>query len=280
MNPLRVLRSQRALYVVRSIAAWAFVVVAAFPLFWMVSSSLKSDAEIQQVPPTLLPQSPTFEQYGVVLGGDFQSWFLNSAIIATGTTVLVVVTGVLGGYSLARFKYRGRSAFSVSVMLTYLFPKILLLVPLVIIFRSIHLTDTYVALIVANTTFALPFTLWLLRAFFLGLPIELEQAALIDGASRLRALVDVVIPQALPGILSIAIFSFILSWNEYLFAVTFSRQGNTTLPVGLAGYSSQLNIEWGPLMAASVAVTLPMVILFAIIQSRYVGGLGEGAIRG
>lgn len=277
---MRILQSSRTQYVVRSIAAWIFVAIAAFPLFWMVSSSLKSDAEIQQVPPTLLPQVPTFEQYGVILQGDFRTWFLNSAIIAFGTTILVVVTGVLGGYSLARFRYRGRSTFSVSVMLTYLFPKILLLVPLVIIFRSIHLTNTYVALIVANTTFALPFTLWLLRAFFIGLPIELEQAALIDGASRLRALVDVVIPQALPGILSIAIFSFILSWNEYLFAVTFSTQGNTTLPVGLAGYSSQLNIEWGPLMAASVAVTVPMVVLFAVIQSRYVGGMNEGAIRG
>ena len=270
----------RARYWLFTVFAWCVVLMISFPLIWMVLSSLKSNQEIQASPPTFLPLSITLDQYRDALKGDFPQWFVNSLVIASGTTLLSSVVGTLAAYSLARLSFSGQKVFSVSVVLAYLFPKILMLVPLVIIIRELHITNTYVTLIIANTTFALPFTLWLLRGFFSGLPIELEQAAMIDGASRLSAIWDVVIPQALPGIISTATFAFILAWNEYLFALTFTTQDNTTLPVGLSQFSSELNVQWGPLMAASVAVTVPIVLLLMIFQRRFTTGLTEGGIRG
>ena len=272
-------KGERIQYTITSVMAWAMALVVAFPLIWMLITSLKPNAEINGSP-TVIPHHLTLDQYHQILSGDFKTWFLNSLVVAFGTTTLVTVAGTLGGYGLARFKFPGRDLISGAVLLTYLFPKILMLVPLVVIFRQLQLNGTYVQLIVADTTFALPFTLWLLRSFFQSLPVEIEHAAMVDGASRLRAMVDVVVPQALPGILSIAVFAFVLSWNDYLFALTFTSQPNTTLPVGLSQFSSDINIEWGPLMAASVAVTVPMLVLFVLVQRRLSGGLGEGGVRG
>lgn len=263
-----------------TVLAWSVAFVITVPMLWMVSSSFKAPEEILANPPTLLPKSLYLGNFVDLFQGDFVLWFRNSVIVALGTVAVVIVVGTLGAYSIARFEFAGRKPFSVLVLFTYLFPSVLMLVPLFLIITSLGLNDTYLALILANTTFALPFAMWLLRAHFLAVPIQIEEAALVDGARRLRAFVDVVIPQVTPGIISTAIFAFIMSWNDYLFALVFTSSSDTrTLPVGIAGYTNNFDVQWGVLMAASVSVTVPVLVMFMVLQKRLIPGLNAGGVK-
>jgi multiple sugar transport system permease protein len=272
---------EQARKIIVTIFAWLFISVIAFPLYWMLSSSLKGDTEILAWPPTLWPRQISLANYVRLLQGDFGIWFVNSVIVACTTTSVVIFVATLGAYSLTRFRYPGRQVLALSVLFTYLFPSVLMLVPLFLIITELRLNDTYMALVLAETTFALPFAMWLLRSYFSAIPVQIEEAAIIDGAARLQAFAEVVLPQALPGIISTAIFTFILSWNDYLFGLVFiSSAQRKTLPIGIASYANELNTEWGPLMAASVAVTVPVLIFFILLQRRLVAGFGAGGVKG
>jgi ABC-type glycerol-3-phosphate transport system permease component len=263
-----------------TIVAWAFVLMISFPLIWMLASSFKDPVEITSLPPRLLPDAPYLGNYEALLAGDFWRWFLNSIIVASGTVVIVIILGTLGAYSLTRFSYPGQKVVSVAILFTYLFPSVLMLVPLFLIIVSFGIMDTYWALVLADMTFALPFSLWLLRSYFLALPVQVEEAAMIDGASRFASFFEVVLPQVTPGLISTAIFTFILAWDDYLFASVFTSTAEMkTLPVGIAHYASELNAEWGILMAASVAVTIPVLILFTFLQRRLLPDLNAGAVK-
>jgi len=265
-----------------TLVAWAVVGATAFPLFWMLSSSFKPQAELVAVPPRWLPSQFSVASYSrVFTQTDFGLWFMNSTIVAVVTMCLVVTVGLLGAYSLTRFHFRGKNALALAVLFTYFFPPVLMLIPLFLILSYARLTDTYFSLIVANATFTLPFALWLLRSYLHAIPAQLEEAAMVDGAARLRAFVDVVIPQALPGIITTAIFTFIHTWNDYLFALVFiSSSVRATLPLGIAGFANSLTVDWGALMACSVAVTLPALAFFAVLQKQLVTGAGAGAVKG
>jgi ABC-type glycerol-3-phosphate transport system permease component len=264
-----------------TVIAWGFLAATAFPLYWMLVSSLKGDAEILAYPPTMWPRELTLLNFQRLLAGDFMIWFVNSVFVALSTTALVIVVGTLAAYSLTRFDYPGREVLAFSVLFTYMFPSVLMLLPLFLIVNNLRLNDTYLALILANTTFALPFAMWLLRSYFASIPIQIEEAAMIDGAPRLGAFIEVVLPQAVPGIISTAIFTFIRAWNDYLFALVFiSTASRKTLPIGIASYANELTTQWGPLMAASVAVTVPALIFFMVLQRRLVSGFGSGAVKG
>ena len=263
-----------------TIAAWILVLVMSFPLIWMLSSSFKDPVEITSVPPRLLPDGLYLGNYQALFAGDFWRWFLNSIIVAPGTVAIVVVLGTLGAYSLTRFSYPGQKAASVITLFTYLFPSVLMLVPLFLIIVELGIMDTYWALILANMTFALPFSLWLLRSYFLSVPVQVEEAAMVDGASRFACFFQIVLPQVAPGIISTAIFAFILAWDDYLFASVFTTSAQMkTLPVGIARYANELNSEWGVLMAASVSVTIPVLIMFTFLQRRLLPDLNAGAVK-
>jgi ABC-type glycerol-3-phosphate transport system permease component len=255
--------------------------IICFPLFWMVVSSIKPFDEVFSSPPRVFPQNITFNHYVELLETDFPKFFKNSFIVATGTTLFVIVLGTLGGYSMTRFRYRGRELISKSILLLYMFPAILLVIPIVIIMVKFHLTNSYVGLILTYSTFALPYSLWLLAAFFETIPIELEQSAMIDGATRLGAFLTVALPVAIPGIIATAIFTFLLCWNEYIFALVLNPGREwKTLPVGVGTFQEVTSIDWGIMMAAGVAITIPVLILFIIVQRRLVVGFGAGAVKG
>jgi multiple sugar transport system permease protein len=266
-----------------NLAVWALVLAVAFPLLWMISTALKPNDETFAIPPTLIPAHFTLDQFRRLLTQTpFLTYFANSVVVALSTTALVIVIAVAGAYGLARFRFPGRSLVAHLVLFTYMLPAVVLLLPLYLMISRLGLANSLLGLVIAYTTFALPFALWLLRSFIAGIPIELEQAAMIDGAGRLEAFIEVVLPQALPGIISTALFSFILSWNEYLYALVFINvDDRKTLPPGVLTMLNQnQNVEWALLMAASVLMSLPVIVCFGFLQKHLTRGFGAGGVKG
>ncbi|MBV9784133.1 MAG: carbohydrate ABC transporter permease [Acidisphaera sp.] len=266
-----------------NLLVWALVLAVVFPLLWMISTALKPNDETFAIPPTLIPAHPTLEQFRrLLVETPFITYFLNSVIVGVCTTLLVIVVAVAGAYGLVRFRFPGRTLIAHLVLFTYMLPAVVLLLPLYLTISAIGLANSLLGLVIAYTTFALPFALWLLRSFIAGIPVELEQAAMIDGAGRIRAFIEVVLPQALPGIISTALFSFVLSWNEYLYALVFINvDDRKTLPPGVLTMLNQnQNVEWALLMAASVLMSVPVLVCFAFLQKHLTAGFGAGSVKG
>ncbi|MGE0239588.1 MAG: carbohydrate ABC transporter permease [Parvibaculaceae bacterium] len=266
-----------------SLLAWTLVLVVSFPLIWMVVTSLRPQSELIRIPPSLIPRTITFEHYARMLWETpFLRYFANSMVLAFSTTALVVLIGTLGAYSLVRFSYKGRETLATLVLFTYLLPSVVLILPLYLLMVKIGLANTLPSLVIAYTTFALPYALWLLRSFMAGIPEDLESAALVDGASRIGAFIDVVLPQALPGIISTALFTFILAWNEYLYALVLVNSDQARpLTTGVMNMLiTSFNIEWSLLMAASVMMSIPLIVIFTFLQSHLTKGFGAGGVKG
>jgi multiple sugar transport system permease protein len=266
-----------------NLVAWSAILVVTFPLLWMIDTSIKPQTELFRIPPSILPSRVTFEHYWRLLSETpFPLYFRNSVVIAVGTTIIVTAIGALGAYSLTRFSYPGRERLAQMVLFTYLLPSVVLVIPLYLLLARLGLGNTLFSLVIAYTTFALPFALWILRSFMAGIPPDLEAAAMIDGAGRMGAFFDVVLPQALPGIISTALFTFILAWNEYLFALVLvnSDQARPLTTGVMTMLVSSFNIEWSLLMAASVMMSLPVLVLFTFLQRHLTGGFGAGGVKG
>jgi ABC-type glycerol-3-phosphate transport system permease component len=277
------MRNARLRFALYNLLVWCVVLVVAFPLLWMVSTAFKPNDETFAIPPTLLPVHPTFAQFARLLNETpFLTYMANSIIVGIATTLFVVTVAVAGAYGLVRFRFPGREAIAHMVLFTYLLPAVVLLLPLYLMISKMGLANSLLGLVIAYSTFCLPFALWLLRSFIAGIPIDLEEAAMTDGASRLGAFVDVVVPQALPGIISTALFSFILSWNEYLYALVFINVDDrkTLSPGVLTMLNQNQNVEWALLMAASVMMALPVLVFFSFLQSHLTRGFGAGAVKG
>jgi multiple sugar transport system permease protein len=272
-----------------------------FPLVWALSTSLKPKSEIFANPPTLVPQRITLENYAALLSGRpqyFQSagqavttgttpaqfftrWFLNSLVVSLGSTLISISVSTLAAYSLTRFRYWGRRFVPYFSLLGYMVPSIIFVFPLFLTMVRFELTDTLLSLVLGYVSITLPFCMWLMWAFMRSIPIEIEEAALIDGASRLQVFKDVVLPTALPGIIAASIFSMIVSWNDYLFGRVFMNSlDNLTLTVGVMLFFEGTHVDWGLLMAASVLMTVPMAVLFMALQRHLVAGFGAGAVKG
>jgi len=266
-----------ATYVTATVA----VIVMLFPLFWMMSLSFRADTEQFVIPPTLLPAEPVVGNYTRLLQETNFGWYVwNSLVIATATVVFTLTIACPGAYALTRFSFLARPVFATGILFIYMFPPIFLGIPLFVIFSSLKLTNSFVGLVLAHTTFALPFLLWMLRDFFLAIPRELEEAALVDGCSRPGALRRVVLPLARPGLIAAGIFAFILSWNDYVYAlILMTSESRKTITVGLSLFVESTTIEPGLMTAGGVLVTVPVLVLFMFVQRYLVQGLAAGAIR-
>ena len=255
-----------------------------FPFYWAVVSSLKPSAELFVTPVSYWPRHLTFENYVAVWSnGDFRRTLINSVIVAGSSVLLSLAIGAVGSYALGRLEFRGKSVMLYTILAMTMFPAIAVLGSLYQIIRSLHLYNTYAALILTYLTFSLPFTVWVLANFFKGMPAELEQAALVDGATPFQTFYLVLLPLAAPGLVTTGLLAFISAWNEFLFALTFTIDTKArTVPVTIAqfGGKSSFELPWGSIMAASVTVTVPLIVLVLIFQRRIMAGLTAGAVKG
>lgn len=301
MTPMQRVRARRWAGMASAYAALvAITLLICFPLMWALSTSLKPKAELSAAP-TMVPDAPTLENYRHLLTGksqyfaagsaDYQpttappqyflSWFGNSVLVSVGSTLISIVISTLAAYSITRFRYRGRMLVPYFSLLGYMVPSIILVFPLFMVMTRLGLTDSLWSLTLGYVSTTLPFCMWLLWAFFRGIPIELEEAAMIDGASRLRVFREIVLPSALPGIIAAAIFSLIVSWNDYLFARVFMNSvDHYPLTVGVMLFFEGVHVDWGLMMASAVLMTVPMAVLFMLLQRHLVAGFGAGAVKG
>ncbi len=267
--------------VVRLFAVALIVLYCVGPFIWQFITSLKPSHELTTLPP-LLPEDPTLENYlSVFRTHPFGRIILNSTIVASLTTVLSLAIGSLSAYALAKLNIRGKALFLAFVLSVSMFPPIATVSPLYLIIRLLGLRDTWWALVMTYTTFSLPLTIWILTNFFRAIPNEIYLAALVDGCTPFQAFRRVLLPLALPGISATAILVFIFSWNEFLFALTFtSTVKSRTIPVGIALFPGIHEIPWAEISAASVIVTIPIVVVVFMFQRRIIEGLTAGAVKG
>ena len=257
----------------------AFLVL--FPFFWMLSVSLKPGTEPFAIPARLWPDEPTFENYILAFRPEFRRYFLNSIVVSGATVLITVPLGLLAAYSLTRYQFRALSVFLAAVVLAQFFPAGAMIIPIYKMVKAANLLDTYASLVIAYITVTLPVAIWMLRGFLSRVPKTLEEAAAIDGAKPLRAFVDIVVPLARPGIVATTVFVLIVTWQEFLFALSFtSTKEMRTLPVGMNDYIGQYGIRYGELMASSVMVSLPVIVIFFFLQRQFVAGLTAGAVKG
>lgn len=251
------------------------------PMSWVFISSLKSSPELMSSRLTILPKNLTFSHYPALFEqSSFGLYFLNSTYVALFSTLITVILSSLAAYSVYRCRYGARRIFARTFLSIYIFPKVLLLIPLYSVFVGIKVIDTLLSLVIINVTINAPFSVWILRTFFTSVPTELEDAALVDGATRLQVLFRIFFPIAAPGIGAVAINSFLMSWTEYLFASTFIiSDQNKTLPYGMAYFLQRYDIDWGILTSGSVLIALPPLIGFALAGRYYIKGLAAGAIK-
>lgn len=279
------LRTQR---LVKNIVVYTglaiFVVILLFPFFWMFITSIKPDSELYDLSRNPLSLSkPTLEHYIYLLSNTkFMLWLKNSAVVATVSTVVSITISTLAAYALARLRFKGAQSLGLAIFITYLIPTTLIFLPLAYVVRNLGLFDKQIALILTYPTFLIPFCTWLLMSYFKGIPRELEECAMIDGATRFQAMTRIVIPLALPGIISAGLFAFTLSWNEFVYALTLAQsEAIKTLPVGIV---SQLVLGdvyfWGSIMAAALLGSVPVAILYTFFLEYYVKGMTAGAVKG
>jgi multiple sugar transport system permease protein len=250
------------------------------PMAWMLLTSIKPDSLVAAVPPVWV-FAPTAANYLALFGSaDFQRYLVNTLIVATVTSLLATTFGFLSAYSFTRFRYRGAMFLPLFYLVVRMVPRISLVLPLYAIASYLGLLNTKFALISSYTTFALPFGIWMMIGFLKELPIDLEEAAAVDGANRWQILSQIVIPLAAPGIATTAIFAFLLGWNEFLFSLILAGPESRTLPVMVAGFETDRGVLWGQFSAAAVSIMLPVIAVALILQRHIVKGLTMGAVKG
>ena len=269
----------------RTIAVIVVLIVALFPFYWTLITSVKSDAEINASPPTLIPHSFTLNNYIQAFSSTqpaFAKDLLNSTLVAIFTTILSLIFGSIAAYAISRTKFRGKSGVLAVVLSVQMFPLIALVGPLYVFFTgTFNVYDTYVALIIPYLVIALPVTVYFLTSFFNDLPPDLEEAALVDGTTRLGALWRIILPLTAPGVFTTAILSFITVWNDFLFGLTMTSDSNAqTVTVAIPLFNGEHQIAFGEVSAAAIIVTIPLVIMVLFLQRRIVSGLTAGAVKG
>jgi ABC-type glycerol-3-phosphate transport system permease component len=254
---------------------------ALLPLAWAISSAFKTNSEIL-TKLNFFPTNPTLANFEFVLSNtEFPRWIMNSLAVSLGTTFLALLIGSFGGYAMSRWRFRGRGLYGNTLLVVQMFPGVMLAIPLFLVLTNFGLIDTLWALLVTYLTFALVTSVWMLKGYFDSIPREIEEAALIDGANRLQILWKIVLPLAGPGITTVAVFVFLLAWNEFFFAYVFlASPENYTLSIGTYSFIQQFTTQWGNIMAAGTLTTLPVLIFFFGLQRTLTRGLVAGAMKG
>ena len=253
-----------------------------FPFYWMTITSFKSEDQMRSLISMFWPSPVVLENYWQLLTRtDFLSWYRNSAIVSVASTFVATAVGTIGAYALARLKFMGRAFMSSAVLITYLVPPAILFIPLYAQIRAFGLSDSLAGLIATYPSFTVPFVTWLLMGYFESIPVELEEAAMIDGATRFGAFRRVILPLAAPGVLAAALYAFTQAWNEFLYALVFITNVKLrTLPVGLSTFITGDVYGWGYLMAGAVLTTLPVIAVYIYLQKYMVEGLTAGSVKG
>lgn len=260
----------------------ALGLIVVFPFYWMLVTSLKSEDQMRSLASMFWPSPAVLDNYRQLLGKtEFGAWYGNSIIVAVSSTLVATAIGTLGAYALARLRFSGRAFMASATLITYLVPPSILFIPLYAQIRNLGLADSLTGLIAAYPSFTVPFVTWLLMGYFESIPLELEEAAMIDGATRFGAFRRVILPLAAPGVLAAALFAFTQAWNEFLYALVFITDVKLrTLPVGLSTFITGDVYGWGFLMAGAVLTTLPVVAAYAYLQRYMVEGLTAGSVKG
>jgi len=263
----------------------AMIVVAAFalfPIYYLVITSLKTREEIYSRTPDLWPNHPNWHEYSSVLGeGHVGRALVNSLIVASGTMVICLIVGALAAYALARWRFKITHLLLMAVLMTQMFPLVVLVIPLFVIMRKADLLGTYWSLIITYLAFSVPLAIWVMRSFILTIPEELEYAARIDGATRIGAMIRVVLPLAAPGLATVAVLAFLEGWKEFLLALTFLNDENKkTMPLVLQSFVGRGDVDWAKVMATSVLYTLPVAIVFVLARKHLMTARTGGAVKG
>jgi ABC-type glycerol-3-phosphate transport system permease component len=274
--------TQRTLAALSQVALWTWVLLAMVPLVWMVTTSIKPEGYAQTIPPTWQFQ-PTLQHYVDVLQGaavtPFGPLLLHSVIVAVGSTALALVLGLFAAYALARLRFRGKRFLALWILSTIMFPPVVAVIPVFILAGRLQLIDRYLTLIVPYAAFNLPLVIWVLRSSIRQIPEEIEDAALVDGASRMEIISRIVLPLAAPGIATAGILSMLLAWNEFLFALTLTRSQVKTAPVGISEFTGMFGTQWGSLSAAATIIVAPVVIMALLLRRHLIEGLTLGAVK-
>ena len=267
-------------------ARWALVLVAlvivVFPFYWMVNTSLKPASEIFLSPPTFISSNWSLDAYVTVLTQrPFARYFLNSLVVTLGTTLLSVTLAAFAAYGFTRFFPRGATPFIVFLLFTKMLPETLLIIPYFQLMSSLGLLNSYFALILAYSSFALPFSVWMLIGFFRSIPRDIDEAAKIDGASYLQTFFLVILPLARPGLVAVALFTFLIAWNSYLWALVLTTDASMhVLSVGVANMVGEYRVQWNELMAAAVIAAVTVMLLFSFLEKHLVNAITSGAVKG
>jgi multiple sugar transport system permease protein len=262
--------------------ALAALLLVAFPFYWMLNTSLKPASEIFLSPPTFASANWSLDAYATVLTKrPVGRYFLNSLAVALGTTVLSVTLAALAAYGFTRFFPRGATPFIIFLLFTKMLPETLLIVPYFQLMSDLGLLNTYAALILAYSSFALPFSVWMLIGFFRSIPRDIDEAAMIDGAGYLQSFFRVILPLARPGLVAVALFTFLIAWNSYLWALVLTTDSSMyVLSVGVANMVGEYRVQWNELMAAAVIAALPVMVLYSLLERHLVNAITSGAVKG
>jgi multiple sugar transport system permease protein/raffinose/stachyose/melibiose transport system permease protein len=255
--------------------------IVLLPFFWMLSVSFKPNNEPFAIPVRLIPENPTLDNYRNAIYPEFQRYFLNSIIVSLATIAISIPVGLLAAYSFSRFQLRLLTFLMIMIILAQTFPVGAMIIPIYQLMNNLELLNSYAALIIAYLTITLPVTTWMLRGFVRSIPIDLEEAAMVDGCTRLQAFFRIVVPLARPGIAATTVWIAVVTWQEFLFALAFTTTRDMrTLPVGMNDFVGQYGIRYGELMASAVMISIPIVALFFFLQKQFVAGLTAGATKG
>jgi multiple sugar transport system permease protein len=272
MNKYRLLKLLRFLLIYIALAAFIF------PIFWMFSTSFKKEVDAFRYPPTIF-STPTLVNYSSVVRSEFPLYILNSVIVCSVTVFISIVLGAPASYALSRYNFKNKRGITNWILTTRMAPPVAVALPMFLLMKFFNLLDTRLALIILYTTFNLSFVIWLMRGFFEEVPRELDEAALIDGCSPVKAFLRIVLPLVAPGLAAVAIFCFIFSWNEFFYALIMTHSKSRTVPVGVQGFIGLYGIKWGEMTAAASLATVPILAFAIATQKHLVRGLTLGAVK-
>lgn len=274
----------------KRVLRWIFIymtsiVITAFallPFLWTIATSLKTEVDIYSLTPSFVPHPVTLENYKAVFQNKtMMEYFRNTVIVASASTIISLIVGVFAAYGFSRYKFPGKTSLLYSILFTRLLPRVCLLVPFYVTLSHLHMINTYQGLVLVYLIVGMPVTVWLLKGYMDALPYEIEEAAVMDGCGPLQILFKIVVPILAPAISSTGMYAFILAWNEFLFPLLIAKDSSTRpISVGLAFYIDEIGVKWGPMMAASVMMSIPAILVFSFAQKYIVKGLSEGAVKG